>query len=174
MWELAHGLEWVAAIGLVATLVAPHVTDQHGWRALLFVALTFAIVLMLSFIAAASARLAIDTSVRFYWPLYLRLRSIGHCRRVLDRDSHMKIMFMLWKNLFGRAVTACAFPRRLLRHIPVIAAWSNSMRRSVPAAPCVHFAAPRAPSTFVERKGDFKWSYDPGQCTFCGTLCGWL
>ena len=25
MWELSHGLEWVAATGLVATLVAPHV-----------------------------------------------------------------------------------------------------------------------------------------------------
>ena len=26
MWELSHGLEWVAATGLVATLVAPHLT----------------------------------------------------------------------------------------------------------------------------------------------------
>ena len=26
MWELSHGLEWVAATGLVATLVAPHFT----------------------------------------------------------------------------------------------------------------------------------------------------
>jgi NADH-quinone oxidoreductase subunit H len=66
MWELSHGLEWVAATGLVATLLAPHL---GAWwlTALVFVALSFAIVLLLSAIAAATARLAIDTSVRFYW-----------------------------------------------------------------------------------------------------------
>ena len=66
MWELSHGLEWVAATGLVATFVAPHVT--LWWlAAFLFVALSFAIVLLLSTLAAATARLAIDTTVRFYW-----------------------------------------------------------------------------------------------------------
>jgi NADH-quinone oxidoreductase subunit H len=66
MWELSHGLEWVAATGLVATLVAPHVT---AWwlAALMFVALAFAVVLLLSVIAAATARMAIDSTVRFYW-----------------------------------------------------------------------------------------------------------
>jgi NADH-quinone oxidoreductase subunit H len=66
MWELSHGLEWVAATGLVATLAAPHVT--LWWLAgLIFVALSFAIVLGLSVLASATARLAIDTTVRFYW-----------------------------------------------------------------------------------------------------------
>ncbi|MGP8252733.1 MAG: NADH-quinone oxidoreductase subunit H [Terracidiphilus sp.] len=66
MWELSHGLEWVAATGLVATLLAPHL--GIWWlAALVFVALSFVIVLLLSAIAAATARLAIDTSVRFYW-----------------------------------------------------------------------------------------------------------
>jgi len=66
MWELSHGLEWVAATGLVATLVAPHIT--LWWvAAMVFVALSFGIVLLLSAIAAATARLAIDTTVRFYW-----------------------------------------------------------------------------------------------------------
>lgn len=70
MWELSHGLEWVAATGLVATLVAPHVTIW--WlAALIFVALCFAIVLLLSVIASATARLAIDTTVRFYWRVTL-------------------------------------------------------------------------------------------------------
>ncbi len=66
MWELSHGLEWVAATGLVATLAAPHIA---AWwlAALIFVALSFAIVLLLSALAAATARLAIDTTVRFYW-----------------------------------------------------------------------------------------------------------
>jgi NADH-quinone oxidoreductase subunit H len=66
MWELAHGLEFVAATGLVATLIEPHLT--LWWLvALIFVALSFAIVLLLSVVAAATARLQIDTSVRFYW-----------------------------------------------------------------------------------------------------------
>jgi len=87
MWELSHGLEWVAATGLVATLAAPHVTIW--WlAAIIFVALSFAIVLLLSAVASATARLAIDTTVRFYWQctiifavlaissaLFMRLRS---------------------------------------------------------------------------------------------------
>jgi NADH-quinone oxidoreductase subunit H len=87
MWELSHGLEWVAATGLVATLIAPHIA--LWWlAALVFVALSFAIVLMLSVLASATARLAIDTTVRFYWQctlifavlaissaLFMRLRS---------------------------------------------------------------------------------------------------
>ena len=66
MWELSHGLEWVAGTGLIATLLAPHVS--LGWLAiLLFVAISIAIVLLLSVLASATARLAIDTTVRFYW-----------------------------------------------------------------------------------------------------------
>ncbi len=66
MWELAHGLEWVAATGLVATLAAPRFA--LWWlAALAFVALSFAVVLLLAVLASATARLAIDTTVRFYW-----------------------------------------------------------------------------------------------------------
>lgn len=66
MWELAHGLEWVAGAGLVAALIAPHVAQ--GWVVgVWFVALAVGIVLLLSALAAATARLAIDTTVRFYW-----------------------------------------------------------------------------------------------------------
>jgi formate hydrogenlyase subunit 4 len=87
MWELSHGLEWVAAVGLVATLAAPHFAIW--WvAALVFVGLSAFIVLMLSALASATARLAIDTTVRFYWQctlifavlaissaLFMRLRS---------------------------------------------------------------------------------------------------
>ena len=66
MWELSHGLEWVAATGLVATLAAPHIA--LWWlAALVFIAFSFFIVLGLSALASATARLAIDTTVRFYW-----------------------------------------------------------------------------------------------------------
>jgi hypothetical protein len=59
----------------VATLIAPHIAAPHialGWAASLlagciFVALSVAVVLLLSVLAAATARLAIDSSVRFYW-----------------------------------------------------------------------------------------------------------
>lgn len=66
MWELSHGLEWVAATGLVATLTAPAIA--LGWlAALVFIALLLIIVILLSALASATARLAIDTTVRFYW-----------------------------------------------------------------------------------------------------------
>jgi formate hydrogenlyase subunit 4 len=66
MWELSHGLEWIAATGLVATLAAPHIATW--WlAAIVFVALSFGVVLLLSVVASATARLAIDTTVRFYW-----------------------------------------------------------------------------------------------------------
>jgi len=70
MWELSHGLEWVACTGLVATLIAPHIAVSWGgvWlAACLFIVISFATVLLLSVLAAATARLAIDSSVRFYW-----------------------------------------------------------------------------------------------------------
>lgn len=66
MWELSHGLEWVASTGLIATLLIPRIGAP--WIAvLLFMLLAFAIVLLLSVLSAATARLAIDTTVRFYW-----------------------------------------------------------------------------------------------------------
>lgn len=66
MWELAHGLEWVAGTGLVATLAAPYIA-QWWLAAIVFAGLCVGIVLLLSVLASATARLAIDSSVRFYW-----------------------------------------------------------------------------------------------------------
>lgn len=66
MWELSHGLEWVAATGLVATLATPHLTAWWA-AALVFVVGCIVIVLLLSAVAAATARIAIDRTVRFYW-----------------------------------------------------------------------------------------------------------
>lgn len=66
MWELSHGLEWVAVTGLVATLAVPYF--PAWWLdALLFIACSCGIVLLLSVLAAATARLAVDTTARFYW-----------------------------------------------------------------------------------------------------------
>ena len=66
MWELSHGLEWVAATGLVATLVVPQI--ETWWLAsIVFVALCCGLVVLLAAVAAATARIAIDNTVRFYW-----------------------------------------------------------------------------------------------------------
>ncbi|HVT97511.1 MAG TPA: NADH-quinone oxidoreductase subunit H [Acidobacteriaceae bacterium] len=66
MWELSHGLEWVASTGLVATLLIPQLSS--AWiDVVAFAGLSIALVLLLSAVAAATARLAIDTTVRFYW-----------------------------------------------------------------------------------------------------------
>ncbi|MDR3737575.1 MAG: NADH-quinone oxidoreductase subunit H [Terracidiphilus sp.] len=70
LWELTHGLEWVAGTGLVAALVAPQIA-MGAWSILVFIALACAIVVALAALAAATARLAIDTTVRFYWRVTL-------------------------------------------------------------------------------------------------------
>jgi len=66
LWELAHGLEWVALTGFVATLVLP-VGGPWWAHALLFVAIAFGQVLVLSTVAAATARLTLERSINFYW-----------------------------------------------------------------------------------------------------------
>jgi formate hydrogenlyase subunit 4 len=76
MWDLAHGLEWVAMTGLVATLVVPPVGSP--WlSALLFVAVSVLVVLALSTLAAATARVTIDRAARFYWRAALVVVVVG-------------------------------------------------------------------------------------------------
>jgi NADH-quinone oxidoreductase subunit H len=66
MWELAHGLEWVALTGFVATLVLP-AAGPWWLHALAFVAVSFAEVLLLSTIAAGTARFTLQRAIKFYW-----------------------------------------------------------------------------------------------------------
>lgn len=66
LWELSHGLEWVAMTGLVASIALPR-TSYVGLDVILLVALSVGIVLLLSGLAAATARLTIESSARFYW-----------------------------------------------------------------------------------------------------------
>ena len=66
LWKLAHGLEWFALTGLVAVLVLP--TTGIWWaQAVLFFAVACAEVLLLAAIAAGTARLTLQRSIRFYW-----------------------------------------------------------------------------------------------------------
>jgi NADH-quinone oxidoreductase subunit H len=65
-WELSHGLEWVALTGFVAVLVVP--AGVAWWlHAILFVVISFAEVLLLTTLAAATGRLTLERSIRFYW-----------------------------------------------------------------------------------------------------------
>lgn len=66
LWELAHGLEWVGLTGLVACLVLPR-TGLWFVDMPLFVAVAFAVVLLMGAVAAGSARLTLNRSIRFYW-----------------------------------------------------------------------------------------------------------
>jgi NADH-quinone oxidoreductase subunit H len=66
LWELTHGLEWLALSGLVVSLASP----RNGFwiaDAAIFVLLCFALVVVLATVAAATARFTIERSVRFYW-----------------------------------------------------------------------------------------------------------
>jgi NADH-quinone oxidoreductase subunit H len=66
LWELAHALEWVALTGLVATLVLP--AGLPWWLYAPAFALTCLVqVLLLSAIAAGTARFTLQRSVNFYW-----------------------------------------------------------------------------------------------------------
>ncbi len=113
MWELAHGLEWVAATGLVATLVAPHIV--LAWGSLLagaiFVALSVAVVLA----ALRAGRRHGASRHRFQRALLLavhaHLRGACHLVRALHEVPVMNILTMLWKNL-RRGYQTLLFPAR--------------------------------------------------------------
>ena len=84
LWQLSHGLEWIAGIGLVATLAFP--PSAHLWLDILgVIVLGFVLVITLSFVAAATARIAIDTTVRFYWQCTLVFTVLAISSTVLMR-----------------------------------------------------------------------------------------
>ena len=66
LWELAHGLEWLALSGFVTSMAFPR-TGIRLADAAVFAALSFSLVVLLATVAAATARLTIDHSVRFFW-----------------------------------------------------------------------------------------------------------
>lgn len=66
LWQLSHGLEWVALTGLVAALALPRGGAPWSGPAA-FVVLSGAIVALLSVVAAATARVTVEQASRFYW-----------------------------------------------------------------------------------------------------------
>jgi NADH-quinone oxidoreductase subunit H len=66
LWKLAHGLEWVALTGFVSILTIP--TAGPWWfHVAAFLVLSFAQVLLLSTISAATARYTLQSAIQFYW-----------------------------------------------------------------------------------------------------------
>jgi formate hydrogenlyase subunit 6/NADH:ubiquinone oxidoreductase subunit I len=78
----------------------------------------------------------------------------------------MKMLSMLWKNFWGGHRTVL-FPKR-----PRVTERFRGMvefdaTRCTGCAICKFRCTSRA-IDFKGGKGEFTWSYDPGQCTFCG------
>jgi NADH-quinone oxidoreductase subunit H len=66
LWELAHGLEWVALTGLVVSLV-PLRIGFWSVDVVLFAVWSLLLVVLLTTLAAATARLKVPQATRFYW-----------------------------------------------------------------------------------------------------------
>jgi NADH-quinone oxidoreductase subunit H len=79
LWELAHGLEWVALVGLVAVLGLPLADVAGPWRVLSFLVISLAVVVLLSVAAASTARLKLAQTARWFWlwGLLLALSALG-------------------------------------------------------------------------------------------------
>jgi NADH-quinone oxidoreductase subunit H len=67
MWELAHGLEWVVLTGLVVCLGLPFRTGAPVFDFAMFAGFSLVLVVLLSFLAAGTARLKVAQAARFYW-----------------------------------------------------------------------------------------------------------
>jgi len=67
LWELSHALEWVVLAGLVAVLGFPIVGAPWPLHVLAFVVISLGIVVLLSVAAAATARLKLAQTARWFW-----------------------------------------------------------------------------------------------------------
>jgi len=66
LWELAHGLEWVVLAGMAACIALPFRVGSWMGDILLFALLSFVTVILVTIMAAATARLKISNAIRFY------------------------------------------------------------------------------------------------------------
>lgn len=66
LWELAHGLEWVVLTGIVTCIALPFRIGSWVGDIVLFTLLSLIVVIMLTIVAAATARLKISQAINFY------------------------------------------------------------------------------------------------------------
>jgi NADH-quinone oxidoreductase subunit H len=64
LWELAHALEWVGLTGLVAVLLWPSGSFAPAANGFAFVIISFALVVLLTVVASATARIKIKQATR--------------------------------------------------------------------------------------------------------------
>jgi NADH-quinone oxidoreductase subunit H len=67
LWELVHAVEWVALSGLIVTLALPWRSGVAFLDALIFALLSLALVVILTVVAGATARLKLLQASRLYW-----------------------------------------------------------------------------------------------------------
>lgn len=85
LWELAHALEWLLLTGLVATLVLPASLSWWLYAPSFFV-VSFIEVLLLSAVAAGTARLTLERSINFYW----RWAAVLACMAIISSAVMMR------------------------------------------------------------------------------------
>jgi NADH-quinone oxidoreductase subunit H len=66
LWELAHGLEWVVLAGMVACIALPLRAGSWVGDIVLFALSSLVVAVLVTIMAAASARLKISNAIRFY------------------------------------------------------------------------------------------------------------
>ncbi len=167
MWELSHGLEWVAGTGLVATLVAPHIACLGALARRLHLRRALVRHRAAAFGACRRHGAPGHRHQRaLLLAMHAHLRGSCHLVRALHEVPVMNILTMLWKNL-RRGYQTLLFPAR-----PKVTPRFRGLVQFDPAL-CTGCAVCRFRCTsraieFKAGKGEFTWSYNPGQCTFCG------
>jgi NADH-quinone oxidoreductase subunit H len=87
LWELAHALEWVALIGFFVTIVIPIRSGVWWLDALVFAACSLVMVVLLTFLASAMARLKLRQATRLLWRYSFALAAVALAAAFLNRGN---------------------------------------------------------------------------------------
>jgi len=83
LWELVHGLEWVALTGFVVCFALPFRTRFWLVDFMLFVILSLVLVVILTTLATSTARVKVPQAGRFYWKWVLAISILALILTVL-------------------------------------------------------------------------------------------
>lgn len=87
LWELCEALEWAVLIGFVVTIAIPSRSGERWIDAIIFVACSLGLVLLLSLLASATARLKLRQATRLLWRCSFVLAAISLCAAFLFRGN---------------------------------------------------------------------------------------
>jgi ferredoxin len=165
MWELSHGLEWVAATGPGGHAGRSAPSRSGGsprWSSSR----------SLSHRAAACRwsrrpRRAwqIDTTVRFYWQCTLIFAVLAVSSALFMRFCHEHSHHAVEEPVGRLADHALSRAPQGEQGLPGPGALRS---RALHRLRICKFRCTARAIEFKSGKGEFTWSYDPGQCTFCG------